>query len=104
MTGPFEGLPDAFIGALADPSLSISAWTRFNEHIDLTDQAVFRERSGLTVDMQMAQPELHMTSSNAERLQDGDVIKIGDRHFVARTFEPDIGGMTRVTLEVRYST
>ncbi|MGR3495215.1 head-tail joining protein [Citreimonas sp.] len=96
MTSPFDGLPDIFIGTFGQAVTLVDGDGVFHE-----TRGIYRNQSIDALGMTQPVAVLHVTTSDAAKVADGDAIQIGDAWFTARVEEPDGKGMVPIRLEHR---
>lgn len=94
MTSPFDGLPDAFVGALGQ-AVTVTPVDGVPREI----RAIFTAASMETLDMVQPQPLLAARSADVDDLADGATVVVDGVTYTVRVPAPDGRGMTRLTLE-----
>ena len=90
----FDGLPDAFTGALGQ-AVTITPAASAPQVIT----AIVVARSVDAFGVVQPQPAIHAKVSDVVGLDDGDTVAIGAQTYVARGFREDGRGMVMITLE-----
>lgn len=98
MTTVFDGLPDAFTGALGR-AVTLTPVGRAEPAVEIT--AIFIARPVDDLGVVQGQPALSARTEDVEDFEDGDIVTVGSTDYTFRTPEPDGRGMTRVWLEKR---